>query len=793
MKSIFLTRGIADAHIVIPKNAAPVEQTAAKELNEYFKKSLDITLPIVAEGEETGKCIYIGKTAYAATACVVGTHKEHWLIHMHEDSLILTGGKDVGDRGIMYAVYHFLEDLVGVRWWDAYTEDVLQLDELVLDAHLHKEGIPVFPYRKPYMDSHAGIDRFAHLPRTRTNILSPYDDEIPQSVYDPDVRKYGDISYMGRPHHVHVMNDLFPKAETFKEHPEWLGYNRQAGERVPTGHFCLTNEEFINAIYEKYDAIMTEDVALAEKTGVELPYFYSVSLDDISNTVAFCQCESCAKVIEKSGYSGYVVQFTNSIARRAAKKFPHARFETLAYVCYIEPPKDDTVPESNVIIRIAANTIDISHGATSPVNKTFLRRLQRWTELCSKTGAEVLIWQYLYNQEFNYPLPLFLALPDLLRTLRKYGAKGIFTETQNSIIDCWELNKFMLTHLLEDPDLDEKALIKDFCHRFYGKAGPYVEAYFGVLREALERNPVHAYMSREDSAMNYIDSTAVIAGARALDLATEALGDEQPYRARLNWLRKPLDGITLVKYFDLKRQAAERGEPFDFDRARLKARVTAALEEHLAGRWGNSREARHKDEITYYNALSDIEEIIPIPEALKDVHPRDLYQYAVADMPRFGEAWIRRYFCFEIVEDPRSPVSRVLKMRPDEIKGTKQARFYMYPTESTAETPVPLQFYLLQNDEKVTTLALFKEDLPKDNYSIIKIGTLEGIKTTHDSLFVPYEIGVFTLNISGLATVFPMDACDVYVSMRYEGPAYGGNPEEENAVFIDRVIVHRRK
>lgn len=793
MKNVFLTRGVQTVSIVIPRNFAPVEKTAAEELTDYLKKSLDVTLPTALEGTETGKCIYVGKTKYAERAGVEGTHKEHWLIHMHEGNLILTGGKDVGDRGIIYATYHFLEDIVGVRWWDAYTEDVLSLDELALDDDLHMEGIPVFPYRKPYMDSHAGIDHFAHLPRTRTNILSPYDDEVPESVYDPDVRKYGDISYMGRPHHVHVMNDLLPKKETFEVHPEWLGYNRQAGTRVPTGHYCLTNEEFINAIYEKYDAIMTEDVALAEKTGVELPYFYSVSLDDISNIVAFCQCDRCQEIIEKSGLSGYVVQFTNAVARRAKKKFPHARFETLAYVCYIEPPKDDTVPESNVIIRIAANTIDIAHGATSPVNHTFLRRLKAWTALCAKTGAEVLIWQYLYNQELNYPLPLFLAQPDLLRTLHACGAKGIFSETQNSIIDCWELNKYMLTHLLEDPDLDENALIEDFCLRFYGKkAGPYVKEYFDVLAEALARNPVHTYMSREDSALNYIDSTVVVEGARVLDLATEAVGDEAPFRARLNWLRKPFDGITLVKYFDLKKQAKERGEAFDFDRAVLKARVTAALREHR-NTYPRPRDARFDDEIEYYNGLSDLEEVLPIPACLADADPKDVYQYPVYAMPRFGEAWIRRYFCFELIEDEKSPVSKVLRLRPDEIKGTKQARFYMYPTEKTAEYPVPLKFYLLQNDEKVKTFELFKEDLPTDGYEIFKVGSLENIKTTYDSLFVPYEIGVFTLNLSGMATVFPMDACDVYMSVRYEGPAYGGNPEDENAVYFDRLIVHRTK
>ena len=46
---------------------------------------------------------------------------------------------------------------------------------------------------------------------------------------------------------------------------------------------------------------------LAEETGAEVPCFYSLSQDDVYDD-AFCQCEECSKIIEKSGFSGYLIQ-----------------------------------------------------------------------------------------------------------------------------------------------------------------------------------------------------------------------------------------------------------------------------------------------------------------------------------------------------------------------------------------------------------------------------------------------------------------------------------------------------
>ena len=797
MEKVFLKKGSCDCKIVIPENAHIVEQTAAEELVNYLEKALSVKLPVVTETEASGKCIYVGQTEYAKKQNVLGKSKENWIIAMKEDHLVLTGGKDRGDRGIIYSVYHFLEDIVGVRWWNPQEEDVLLLDELTLSGDSYKEGTPHFPYRKPLMRIGTGVDGYSYLPRTRTNVVSPLDDNILDGVYNPTVRKYGDVLTMGRPHHVHVIGKYFPADQYFDDHPDWWAWNEQKGEHLRKGHYCFSNESFFNALLERLLAYIKEDVELAEKTGVELPYYYSLALDDLDAGYFFCQCPECKKIVAESGYSGYVVRFVNKVARAVKKLYPFAKIETLAYVIFAIPPKDDTVPDENVVIRLACDRSDMLHGFVEPANRPYLEKLKTWSNLCSKNGAELQIWQYMFNLQTNYPMPMVYGLQNFLQTYREYGVKGLFIEIEKTTADCRELNKYVLTHLLEDPDCDVEWLIEDFTNRYYGKAGKYVKQYLEILRDAMNRNVVHAYCCCEDSPFNYLDARAAIDGTAALDQATAAIGNEQPYRARLNWLRKPFDGVMLNRYFDFKHQAEGFGEKFDYDRATLKARVVAAIDEYdgnaaaVQGE-GVARTTPSQDEVIYYTSLPDVEEILDIPAAFSDVNPVDIYQFPMAGITKMLDSRLRPVFGQYPAADPDTTVSTVLKITYDGCTGS-QRDFIMAPTSKYAEMKKPLNFSLYQDDAKVAQLNLYKEDFLQGGYHIYKLGSLKDIRNFPDSSLIAYDYGFLSIKISGIASIFPMDDCDVYMSMKAQGELYGGKAGEENALFYDRLIIVRKK
>ena len=802
MDKVFLTRGVADCKIVIPDDAHVVEKTAAEELCNYIEKSLGVKLPVVMETEAEGKCIYVGHTEYARKNNILGKSKENWIIAMLGGNLVLTGGVKTGDRGIIYSVYHFLEENLGVRWWNGLEEDVLTLDKFEIADDFFKEGTPYFPYRKPLTDILDGVDagtgdgKYPFIPRSRINVLSPLDDNI-ASVYEPIVRKYGDMLTHGRPHHVHVMGKYFPKEETYKEHPEWFAWNEDKKERIKVGHFCLSNEEFFNALLEKLLAYIKEDVELAEKEGVELPYYYSLSFDDLDAEYFFCHCPECKKKLEKSGITGYALQFVNRIAREVKKQYPWVKIEFLAYVVFVHPPKDDTVPEENVVIRIAGDRSDMTHGFVEPANRPYLNKIKTWSELCKVNGSELQIWKYMFNLQINFACPLVFGLQNFIRTYRDYGVKGIFVEIEKFSSDCHDLNVYVLTRLLEDPDCDVEALITDFCDRYYGKAGKFVKEYLEVLRDAQNRNVVHTYCMCDDSPFNYIDARAAIDGTAALDRATEAVGDEMPYRARLNWLRKTFDAVMLNRYFDFKHQAESFGEKFEYDRAVMKQRVVAAIKENYArmpveGTSAIARITPPEDEIEYYTNLPDEEEILDIPEFFKDVDPKDIYQFRVADITKAADKRLRHTFGFWPESDPDTTVSKSLKISFDNCRGS-QRDYIMVATDKNSENPKAINFSLYQDDKAVAQLNLYRDDFIRGGYNIYKVGSVDNISNFPDTSLVGYDYGFLSIKINGIAATFPMEACDVYLSIKPSGEMYGGRKGDENALFIDRFIVVRKK
>ena len=213
MKKIIAEKGHCEYSIVIPENSCVSEETAAGELVEYIEKSLSVKLPVLTEEKASGKCIFVGQTAFAAANGIVGKSKENWIIAMVGENLVLTGGEKKNDLGIIFSVYHFLEDIVGVRWWNPWEEDVLELSELSLEEGFRKEGTPFFHHRKPYMHSQGGLDGYRYGVRMRANVISALDENIPDGRFDETVRKYGEVNSVGRPHQCHIMGKMFPVDE----------------------------------------------------------------------------------------------------------------------------------------------------------------------------------------------------------------------------------------------------------------------------------------------------------------------------------------------------------------------------------------------------------------------------------------------------------------------------------------------------------------------------------------------------------------------------------------------------
>jgi hypothetical protein len=106
--------GVTGWRIVLPDEPTIVEKTAARELAEHLKLVTGADFQTTAEKDvpaDGASLIYVGNTTKAPKK----DYKfDEILIQMDGGNLILAGH---AKRGCLYAVYSFLQDVVGVRWW----------------------------------------------------------------------------------------------------------------------------------------------------------------------------------------------------------------------------------------------------------------------------------------------------------------------------------------------------------------------------------------------------------------------------------------------------------------------------------------------------------------------------------------------------------------------------------------------------------------------------------------------------------------------------------------------------
>jgi hypothetical protein len=139
-----------------------VERSAASELQTYIHKMTGVSLSIRTEGQQSGSCIYVGATRNASlkgvTYPTVGDENgEAWAIQAVDGDLFLCGAPA---RGPLYAVYHLLEDVLGVRWWN-YWEESVPTGNAIVPADYYDSGVPAMEYRDVFLWPLQPKNRFA--------------------------------------------------------------------------------------------------------------------------------------------------------------------------------------------------------------------------------------------------------------------------------------------------------------------------------------------------------------------------------------------------------------------------------------------------------------------------------------------------------------------------------------------------------------------------------------------------------------------------------------------------------
>lgn len=168
---------------------------------------------------------------------------EAWVIRAADGSLVLTEGKKNTDRGILYAVEHYLEDVIGVRFWNALEEFVPAIAGFSIDPTLDLAGEPEMEMRYPITCSYIGDDiRFCVRRRVNNSSI-------------PDA--WGGCLTVSPRGNCHTVDRIFPQDGLFEQYPDWFAWSKKLGRRISYGQYCLNNEELLQA----FEKAFLEDIA----------------------------------------------------------------------------------------------------------------------------------------------------------------------------------------------------------------------------------------------------------------------------------------------------------------------------------------------------------------------------------------------------------------------------------------------------------------------------------------------------------------------------------------------------
>jgi hypothetical protein len=533
-------RGRPEARIVVAAAAPETERFAADELALFLHLVTGATFPVVDQNEagEAGARLFVGISADQALAPSLGLAgsalaPEEIVIRSIGNDLVLAGGSP---RGTLYAVYTFLEDIVGCRFWTGSASRIPWKPSLAVDD-LSIRYKPPLEYREPFW--YVAFDE-AWAARNKVNGIRAGGDKV----------RGGRQVYEG---FVHTFYSLIPPEKYFADHPEW--FSEIDGRRTAKdAQLCLTNEEMRRELVKNLKELLR---AHPEAT------IASVSQNDCFNP---CACPRCRAVDEEEGsQAGTLLRFVNAVADDIKDEFPNVAIDTLAYQYTRKPPRL-VRPRPNVIVRLCSIECAFSKPLDDPRNKSFFDDIEGW----SKIAGRLYVWDYTTNfSHYVQPHPNYSVLAPNIRLFVGRNVRGIFEQGayQSWGAEMAELRAWVLAHLLWNPALDEGRLREEFLKGYYGPAAGAMDDYLEGLETALAKSG-DALGCYSPSDAKFLSLETLSRSWKILETARRKAARSTEYARRVRRASLPVAYTVLVRWDGLREEAERAGRTWPWPRTR---------------------------------------------------------------------------------------------------------------------------------------------------------------------------------------------------------------------------------
>ncbi len=448
-----------DYTIIIGANASASEQNAAEKLQQYLAQISGVNLEIQDDtAEETAKELVVGKTNREGNSYTIdrtNLGNDGVVIKTVGEKIVLSGAEQ---RGAVYAVYTFLEEYFGCRWFTYDLTVIPEAEKLVIPENIDYTYVPKITFRATDWISPARSNEYK-----AANMLN-------DGVYGRISDAYGsDVSYAGT--FCHTFAQLVD-VNLFESEPEIFALGVRTGERT-TDQLCLTNPRTLELTIQGVRRWLSQNPNAS---------IISVTQNDNQN---YCVCENCKKVDEAEGsQSGTMINFVNAIADNIKDDYPDVMVDTFAYQ-YTRKPPQTVVPRDNVIVRLCSIECSFStplNNEKNKENKAFADDIKEWGRICKNLH----IWDYTTNYaHYLAPFGNFDVLQENIKLFAENNVIGIYEEgnyqAAQSDGEFAELRSYMLARLMWNPDEDVDTLIYEFCDAYYGAGAQHIIDFINFI------------------------------------------------------------------------------------------------------------------------------------------------------------------------------------------------------------------------------------------------------------------------------------------------------------------------
>lgn len=477
--------------IATSNQATVSEQYAAEEFQRWFNQANQLELPLETIEDPSNVNEQVTITSLSSL------DDEEISIIVDKSCIQISGGLP---RGILYAVYQFLEELIGIRYLTSDHTFIPDDSEIKIPCGTYTYN-PPFSFRWSYYRENSNFPEFAAMRKVNTVT---------------DAEKFGGKTQQNLINH--SFHFLVPFSSYGSEHPEY--YALHEGVRDTDTHgggpqLCVTNQDVIE---------IAANTAIQHLT--DNPNISNISVSQ-ADTARYCRCDRCEELNEEEDTPmGSQLTFVNAVAERIEKVHPNVKVGTLAYWYTRQAPK--TVrPRPNVQIQLCSIECCTLHAIDNPdceKNQAFCSDTIDWGKICN----DIWIWNYNTNFRcYDLPHPNLRCIGPNVRYFLENNAKGVFMQANGNGLtgEFSDLRNYLISQLIWNPQLNDQDILTEFVELHYENASSAIMDYIDFLHDNAETRGLHpgTFPSPEDVGLDVESSQRIFEFFKeAVNLATNS-------------------------------------------------------------------------------------------------------------------------------------------------------------------------------------------------------------------------------------------------------------------------------